>query len=520
MHEDQATRGRVLMAFSKFRSWLARTIAPTPRQQVPGMVRSRYDSAQTTSGNTNHWAAADALDADSANSKAVRQKLSQRSRYEVNNNGHAKGIVLTHANYVVGRGPTLRMQTGSTNFNRMVEAAWKRWTQRVGLAQKLRTAVKAKVTDGEAFIVITTNRENGDVVSLDLRSIETEQVTSNTGDILKPNKVDGIEFDDAGNPTIYEIMEHHPGSGWAYLDEKPKRWPARWVLHLFREDRPGQHRGVSEITPTLGLFAQGRRWREATVVAAENIANFSVFIKTQMLPSVDADMVTPLSTLPIDKGMLTALPAGYDPFQPKPEQPAATYDMFNRSMLNEEARPLNMPYNIAAADSSGYSFSGGRLDHLTYFVSLDVEQAEIESQVLDKLFDMWFYEAVLAYEWTVPTMPAPRHEWGWPAKPQIDQSKTANARKIALSIGAASLGSIYQEDGYDFDDRLPKMAEEYGVTEDEMRTILREQIFSASISDDPDTDPDQPDEATDVPKRSNANGSRIIHGLMRGNGDY
>lgn len=512
-----------MAVLGQFRRWLARTIAPTARpviSEVP--VRARYDSAQTTSGNTNHWAAADSLDADSANSKAVRQKLTQRSRYEVNNNGHAKGIVLTHANYVVGRGPTLRMQTGSANFNRMVEAAWRAWSQRVRLAHKLRTAVKAKVTDGEAFLLMVTNKQNGDMVSLDLRSIETEHVTSNLSDMPTPNKIDGIEFDDAGNPAVYEIMEHHPGSGWAYLDEKPKRWPAKYVLHLFREDRPGQHRGIPEITSTLGLFAQGRRWREATVVAAENIANFSVFLKTQMLPSVDADIVTPLSTLPIDKGMLTALPAGYDPFQPKPEQPAATYDMFNRSMLNEEARPLNMPYNIAAADSSGYSFSGGRLDHLTYFVSLDVEQAEIESQILDKLFDMWFYEAVLAYGWTVEASPAPRHEWGWPARPQIDESKTANARKVALSIGATTLGQIWQEDGYDFEDELPKMAGQYGKTEEEMKAALFDAIFGQTTGgtgpDEPD--PEEPDEATEVPKRSNANGSRMIHGLLRGNGRY
>jgi hypothetical protein len=31
---------------------------------------------------------------------------------------------------VVGRGPTLRMRTNSTGFNRMVEAAWSRWTKR------------------------------------------------------------------------------------------------------------------------------------------------------------------------------------------------------------------------------------------------------------------------------------------------------------------------------------------------------------------------------------------------------
>jgi lambda family phage portal protein len=506
-----------MAALGRFRRWLAQSIAPTPRPEIEeSTVRGRYDAAQTTTGNSQHWAASDALDADSANSQGVRRKLTQRSRYEINNNGHAKGIVLTHANYVVGRGPTLRMQTGSEGFNRMVETAWQSWARRVDLARKLRTAIKAKVTDGEALLIAVDNEGNGDKVSLDLRLIETEQCTSNYIDLLRPNKIDGIEFDELGNPTVYEIMEHHPGSAWSHLDMKPRRVPAKWVMHLFREDRPGQHRGIPEITSTLGLFAQGRRWREATVVAAENIANWSVFLKTQMLPSVDMDTVRPLTSLPIDKGMMTALPAGYDAFQPKPEQPSANYDMFNRSMLNEEARPLNMPYNIAAADSSGYSFSGGRLDHLTYFVSLDVEQAEIEEQLLAPVFALWFYEAVLAYQWEVPPAPEPRHGWNWPAKPQIDQSKTANGRKTALAFGGVTLGRIYAEDGADFEDELPKMAREYGVTPDEMRGILLRQIFSSAQEEPED---DEPEEVLDKPKRSNATASRMIHGLPGGNGD-
>ena len=56
-------------------------------------VRATYDAARTTDEFKNHWANADALDADSANSKAVRATLVQRSRYEVGNNGYADGMV-------------------------------------------------------------------------------------------------------------------------------------------------------------------------------------------------------------------------------------------------------------------------------------------------------------------------------------------------------------------------------------------------------------------------------------------
>jgi capsid protein len=447
-------------------------------------IHARYDAAQSSGMNYQHWGAgADALDADSANSKAVRQKLSQRARYETENNGYGKGITLTQANYVVGRGPKLRMQTKSAGFNAMVEAAWNRWAKKVKLARKLRTAIKAKVRDGEAFLVAKVNPGLADPVKLDLSAVECEQVTTPYLPPGAENQVDGIDFDAMGNRIAYKILKQHPGAAaWIYPDTEAETVPAKFVCHLFREDRAGQNRAVPELTPSLNMFPVARRWREATVVSAENIANISLFLKTQGPSNTDPDVVRPFSTLPIDKGMMVALPYGHEAFQPKPEQPSANYDMLNRATLCEEARPLNMPYNIAACDSSDYSFSGGRLDHLTYFQSVDVEQSELEDEILEPVFALWFAEAVLVYGWAVPTDPAPAHSWNWPARPQIDDQKTASARQTDLATGVRSLRRIYEEDGYDFDDELKAMADDYGKTVDEMRAILLQVNLLAKAS--------------------------------------
>lgn len=484
-------------------------------------IRARYDAAQSSGMNTNHWTAADTLDADSANSKTVRQTIAKRARYETENNGHGKGIVLTQANYVVGRGPKLRMQTKSAGFNGMVEAAWQRWVKSVKLSRRLRTAIKAKVRDGESFLRVRTNPRLADRVKLDLVPLEAEQVSTPYLDSSDENKIDGINFDDWGNRDSYEILTRHPGSSvWSYPNNESETVPAKFVLHLFREDRPGQHRAVSEVSSTLNLFATGRRFRESTVVAAENGANFSLFLKTQASPNVETDQVTPLSTLPVEKGMLTALPYGFEPFQLKPEQPAATYESFTRANLAEEARPLSMPYNIAACDSSGYSFSGGKLDHLTYFVSVDVEQEELETEILDPLFSLWFAEAVRVYGWAIAdTETAPPHAWNWPARPQIDDAKTASARQTDLKTGVRSLRRIYEEDGYDLEDELAAMAEDYGLTVDEMRKRLLEvnlgggagvQPQQSDAGEDDNEDPPPRRSAAPMPSRNGTNGKVAV----------
>jgi capsid protein len=61
--------------------------------------------------------------------------------------------------------------------------------------------------------------------------------------------------------------------------------------------------------------------------------------------------------------------------------PATTYAEFKKEVLNEIARCLNMPFNVAAGNSSGYNYASGRLDHQTYFKAIRVEQAHRECVV-------------------------------------------------------------------------------------------------------------------------------------------
>jgi capsid protein len=484
-------------------------------------IRGSYDAARDGVDNANHWANADAYSADATNSLAVRRKLVRRSRYETENNGQGKGLILTQANYVVGRGPKLRLRTKSQGFNAMVERAWVHWYKAVRFASKLRTQVKAKVGDGEGFLIVRSNPMVADEVKLDIVPIECEQCSSPGLYGRTEGRIDGMWFDEFGNPTHYDILKHHPGSSFTSLQNDVEKIPAQFVLHLFRGDRPGQHRGIPEIASTLSLFAQGRRFREATVAAAETCANISMMIRTNAPAETDPMPIAPFSTVPMEKNTIMALPLQWQSDQMRPEHPSATHTEFTRSMQSEQARPLNMPYNIAACDSSGYSFSGGKLDHLTYFVSIDVEQGDIEDQVLEPLFVLWFGEAVRTYGWVPIDQPAgqipqrsiaPPRSWAWPPRPQIDDGKTANARKTNLGSGIASLEQLLTEDGIDYEDHVIELAENYGVTVDEIKRALFQVNVLAPVGAQPATvqpgpadDPNGDDPNDKPPPRRNGN---------------
>ena len=437
-------------------------------------IRARFDAADDLNETRVLWARADALDADAANSLAVRKKLRNRSRYERSNNGYADGIVDTQANYVIGRGPKVRVETASPGFNAMVEAAWKRWCQAVKFSRKLRTLCKAKTGDGEGVALLFNNPLLGDRVQLDLRPIETDRVTAPVGSGAEDGYVDGVRFDQYGNLLAYDVLRRHPGAAWSgFAQQEYDVWPARFVLHWFGADRADQHRGVPDTTPSLNLGATSRRYREAVLAAAETAADFSAVL--EMPAGEDGpDAARPFSAMPIEKRMFVATPAGAKLAPMRAEQPTTTYESYNRAQICEQARPLSMPYNIAACDSSDYSFSGGRLDHTTYFVAVDIERDDCESLVIDPLFAAWFAEAAAAYGWSADGAAVPTHSWDWPAQPQIDQQKTSVARRNNLGTGATSLSRVYAEDGADFEDELIVLAKDYGVGVAEMRQILLE----------------------------------------------
>lgn len=446
------------------------------KRQQNRQQHATYDAASQSDEYSNYWAAADAFDADSANSRFVRSTLVRRSRYDVGSNGYSDGIASTYATDLIGSGPTLRMQTGSDGFNRMVELAWFNWCKKIQFRRKLWCTAHAKHVDGEGLGVLRRNSNLKHPVKLDWVLHETEQCQTPYLAYGKPGYIDGIEFDEFGNPVYYDILKYHPGSShqMAYQSD-PERVPAAYVTHWFKMRRPGQHRAVPECASTLNLGASARRWREATVAAAENIADFTLFIKTQFEPD-EMDSVSPMSTIDVQKRMITALPAGHDAFQPKAEQPTAGHAEFSKSLINEQARPKSMPYNKAACDSSSYNYASGRLDHQTYYGHLDTDRDDCADCVLDPMFSVWFDHAVIAYGWLggnpdAISESAKAHLWDWPKHPVADIGTEANASDTKLKNGTASIASEQIAAGLDPEDELIAAATYNGVTVEQQRQI-------------------------------------------------
>jgi len=369
---------------------------------------ARYDAAQTTDENMRHWANADGLSADAANSPEVRRKLRNRSRYEAANNSYCRSMVDTLAYDVVGTGPRLQLLTGNKDADALIEREFASWAKAIRLAKKLRTLRKAKAVDGEGFGLLVTNSRLRTAVTLDLRLIEADQVATPDYWMLDDNAVDGIRFHADGEPREYHVLRTHPGSdtwGLAAAVSSFDPWPAASVIHIFRADRAGQHRGIPETTPALPLFGQLRRFTLATLAAAETAADFAAVIQsrgpadTGLAPvgsgGEELAAPEPMDVFELAQRMVTVMPEGYELGQIRSEHPSTTYGEFKREILAEAFAALVMPYNVGAHDSSEFNYASGKLDRLTYARAVRVEQSEWEIDCLDRVFWAWYDEAAL-----------------------------------------------------------------------------------------------------------------------------
>jgi capsid protein len=482
---------------------------------------ARFDAGQTTSDNANHWAMADGLAADAAANPMIRYVLRNRSRYEAANNCYARGMVNAISTDLIGTGPRLQMETGSDTADEWLELEFSRWMRQVKLADKLRIMAKAKVQDGEVFGLIISNPGSPTPVKLDLRPIEADQCRFVDISLLAVPSVDGIRFDDYGNPVSYHVLRVHPGfwsyaTGYIGFPWEYDVWPAKFVLHWYRSDRPGQHRGLPEIMAALPLLAQVRRYILAVLQAAETAADFAMWMKTPTAADnmTDSDEVVevpnPFDLFPLQRNIVTTLPDGYEIGQTKPNQPVDRIEDFVRVLLRQIARVCNMPYNVVSGDFSQGSYSESNLGNQGYFRGIDEGRKDLEYSTLDRLLAAWIFEARNARigngDFGAPYMPAevrqvlgkftgnacdlPTHTWNWVGHEWANPAQAAQADQLNLRMGTKSYANVCGRTGQDYRKIHLANAKALGMTIEQ----YREEVLLPNLLEKPQPPEPEPDE--------------------------
>ena len=424
--------------------------------KIDPRLQARYDAALTSITNENHWSNADNLSPNQANNKMVRTKLVSRARYEIENNCILTGIVDAAAEAIVGTGCRLHVNTGNEKLDDEIPKIWADWQEATGLAEKVRLAQAAEIGDGESFPQFITNPRLTDVeVQLDVMLTETERVTSsfeslNQTDFDSINYVDGIRFDNIGNPISYHVLKSHPSEFGTFKANSGVEVSWENMCHLYRMRRIGQKRGVPQVTPALPLIALLRRYTLAVLETAETAANFSGVVRSTGTPEDGVAAVVPMETIELAKRMLLTLPEGWDISQLKAEQPTTQYGAFKNEIINEVARCILVPRNLATGDSSNYNYASGRLDGQQMEKAIEVRRSQLESKFYNRLIKYFLDELQV----TRPRLRSARKtmtiDLFWDGEFHVDPQKEAKGQEQRLLNKTTTLKREFAKQGLDY----------------------------------------------------------------------
>jgi capsid protein len=252
------------------------------------------------------------------------------------------------------------------------------------------------------------------------------------------------------------------------------------MLHIFRADRPGLHRGIPELAAALPLFAQLRRYNLAVLSAAEAAADFAAILYTDAPPDGESESLEALDSISLERNMMLTVPAGWKMAQLDSKQPTATHGEFVKIILSEIARSVVSTYGTIAGDFNQL-----------YHKSILVDRSFWESEVLNPIFSRWFREYALVHgieqhgrqgrlplsrlrrlDWQGLTDYAkrygschwqPRHTWYWDAFVHVDPAKEADAQAIRLANNVTTLAAECAKDGRDYMNVLSQRAKEMAI---------------------------------------------------------
>lgn len=409
-----------------------------------------------------------------------RDSYRTQARLEYTDNQHAGGIARLFGLYVVGTGPRLKFKGAARFTNRETEKRlldyvnfkWANFADEIRLASILRQSMQTIVVDGEAFLFVAPNPKRS--IGFDLKLIDSQRVGNPDLQLSNRRLQDGVYLDDYGNVYQYCFYNVPENATLYYQPNSYSIVPASQVYHLFREDLPGQTRGVSWFAAALPLLQQLREYTAAVIESAKRSAKFVATIETQSGFNLDVfhdqyylpgegfvedgqPIPPPSSLLPYDawgrlksdNGDTLILPPGTTQKTFDASQPTTEASQFTNNILGQIGYSLGLPRNKATGSSHEYNFASGRLDNQPFEMLIKTLQLDLfERRCCDRLFKL-FYELLLPRLYRdfdeAPDIDEIDWEWVWPEPPLVDAESTARTNAIRVQSAQATLEEVWNE---------------------------------------------------------------------------
>lgn len=407
------------------------------------------------------------ISSTSANSETVMslQRLRDVSRDLRRNNALATNAITVIDSHIVGAGIIPTIEVSGKRLKSNIQRLIKLHLETTAIDTEGRNTlyglqsliVNTVVESGEALVVrYRPKAELRLAVPLQVRVLEPDYLNNMmNGPAANGNVIfDGIECDATGRRVAYHLFDEHPGGGLTWRLPRSTRVPAADVLHIYRQDRPGQMRGVPWVAPVIMTLWDLHDYEDAELVRQKIAACFAVFLKGATpetnLASQVGNEKTRAGTV-IDKlepGLIQKLPQGVEAMFATPPT-VQGYPDFIRSKGHKIAAGYGVPYELISTDNSDVSFISGRLGLIQFHKNVDRWRWHmLIPHACDGIMN-WFLEAAGIALGTSLAGVAVKHTP--PRREMIEPAREIPAMRDAIRSGLSSLSEELRTLGHDPD---------------------------------------------------------------------
>jgi len=388
--------------------------------------------------------------------------LRERSRDLYRNNPIGRGVINTMVTNVIGSGIRLQAAPDRTflgltddyaeTWEDNVERKFNNWanskdcdSSRMSTFYDIQNlAFLSYCQSGEVFALLPV-RTRGKTDQLCIQLVEADLVQNGPGQFTGKDCRDGIELNDDGEPISYTIrtdtVEWQKILAYGAKTNRPN------IIHVFRQERPGQSRGVPMLASVIENIKQADRGSKAVLASMVVQSLFAAFIKSTNpnalappIPQVEGS-ITSESTYDDDELDYTLAPGAVMKLKPEedvtfanPNQPKSEFEAFMMAHLVWIGMATGIPYEILSKKFlASYSASrASRIEAWRFFLA--------ERSKFNRDFNQIIYKEWLTFEILSNRIPAPgffnsidiqeaycRAEWLGSSMGQIDEQKEVAA---------------------------------------------------------------------------------------------
>jgi len=397
-------------------------------------------------------------------------------------------------------------------------AIWARnpdFTSRLNFDEIQELVFRAVLESGDTFVVRRRRKDLADTYNLKLQVIEADRISNDGHRTNTSSMVDGIEMDADGRPVKYWISSRHPDDVANGVKREWKGYEAGstvtgqpLILHLYKQQRPDQARGVPYLSPVVEAIKQLGDYAEAEVRAAVISAMFTVFVKPQVMEDdSDASFIGSNDTasgvaldseIALGNGAIVDLAPGEDVTFADPKRPNTAFDAFVTSMSRHIGVALELPYELLLKSFTA-SYSASRAALEMAWQMFRTRRSWLAWKFCQPVYEWVITEAVASGRLSAPGFfsdPIIREAWlgsDWigPSRIQLDPQKEASADLIDLNMGTKTRAQIIMErTGGSFEAKHSQLVKENKVRE-------ADGLVTLATSSEVMQPPQQPNDTTD-----------------------